>query len=165
MHRIADPTSLDELLARTAIENVVRTYSMAMDLKEWEIYGDLFTDEIDLQFPETTKGLRGVNPSSAWVDVVRHTISGWDGAQHIVTNVLVEQTGETATAQAYLQATHTLDLDGAMENHQMGALYDFGLVKVDNGWKIRSIKLEIVWDAGRWELFDIAGERYDASLV
>ena len=163
MPRVADPASLDELLARAAIENVVHTYSMAMDLKDWDTYSDLFTETIDLQFPETTKGLRGITPSADWVDVVRHTISGFDGAQHIITNVLVEQAGEKASAQAYLQATHALDVDGAMENHQMGAMYTFGLERADERWRIHSIKLVIVWDAGRWELFDIAGARVDAG--
>ncbi len=62
--------------------------------------------------------------------------------QHLITNVLVDLDGDTATATANLLVTFAGDTV-----EQQGERYRFGAARTDAGWRLRRIEVTPIWRA------------------
>ena len=66
--------------------------------------------------------------------------------QHLVTNHLVEITGDEATVTASFQATHVVVATG--DQWVLGGDYRYQLVRAEGRWLIRSVTLTPRWETG-----------------
>jgi hypothetical protein len=74
-------------------------------------------------------------------------------------NHLIRLDGDRARCTSDVQASHVLD----GERCTLGGWYDTGLVRMADGWRIRSSRLEVTWREGDESLFARAAERFAAT--
>lgn len=148
--------TLDELIDRAAILDVITTYVGAMDRREWDLYRSTFLEEIDLDFTDWLTAPEPRMWADDWVALVRQTVSGFEFTQHMIANPIIRQEGGQATVDAHMTAKHIYTPD---ETECLGGLYTYRLVRGDDGWKLSSIRLDVKWDEGPRELFARAFER------
>jgi hypothetical protein len=115
---------------REIYRNIVRI-ARAMDERNW-------AEIEDLTAPDATADL-GKGPLASRAEIVallRSFIDECGPTQHMIGNVLIDVTGDTATSRAYVADMHlgTGDLEG--QYFRTLADYHDSWVRTDNGWKL-----------------------------
>ena len=153
--------TLDELLIRAAISDVVLRYAAAVDGRDWDMFTSCFTDPVFINFVSFSPTAAEEMPRSAWVARVRSLIPGFDATQHLSSNHdITIATDGNATCVSAMQATHVLDDSIAV----LGGFYTNQLVRAaDRTWRIESCTLTVTWRTGDQRLFALARERASAS--
>lgn len=137
--------SLEYLLDRQAISDLLIRYGMALDDRDWARLESCFTPdaqaiyggEIGLQ-----KGYKAIEKTC------REALEPLDASQHIITNHEIEIDGDTARARSYLHAQQTKYGMPGGENFTIAGTYIDDLIKTSDGWKIRKRELVIAWQTG-----------------
>ena len=75
--------TLREMLDREAITFLSRKYAMGIDLRDWEMYRSIFTDEIETDFTSFSGGEPRTLTAEEWVRGIRG-ISGFQATQHMI---------------------------------------------------------------------------------
>lgn len=155
------PTAtLDELIARAEITDVIHAYATGIDRRDWQLYRSVFTDEVDLDF--SSWGSEPARMSAdAWTAGVQRGLSGFTATQHSLSNHVVTVHGDEATCVTYMQALHYLVIDSKQDMQTLGGYYTNHLRRTTTGWKIFSCTLTVTWAVGDRGLFTIARELWD----
>lgn len=153
--------SLEGLLDRTAILDVVTNYGASMDRREWELYRSLFIDDVDIHFPSWTGAPQENIKADEWVRLVRSTLGGFDSTQHRIISHIVQIDGDRATVDSHMTAKHVYS---PTEVEFLGGFYTHSLIRRDGEWKLSGVKLVTAWDEGSRDLFGQAFERGSALL-
>lgn len=154
------PTSLDELIDRAAIGDVVHGYATGVDRRDWALYRSIFTDRLDVDFTSWA-GIRETMDADQWVAMVRATLAPFDATEHRLSNLVVTLDGDRACCVAQMNARHMLD--GRFQI--LGGFYTHQLVRTADGWRIAGCTLMITWEEGDRALFDEARERGPRARV
>jgi len=152
--------TLETLIARAEISDVVNRYATGIDRRDWTLYRSIFADEVDFDFTTWSGGeprrLRGDD----WVAGVRDALSGFDATQHLSMNHAHTIEGDDATCVSYMIALHYLVIDGDRQMQGLGGHYTNQLRHGPDGWKIHACMLTVTWEMGDRGLFQIAGQRW-----
>jgi len=70
--------TLREMTDREAITLLSRKYAMGTDMRDWELYRSIFTDEIETDFTSWSGGEPRTQTADQWVAGIRTGISGWN---------------------------------------------------------------------------------------
>ena len=137
-----DQTQLQSLIERNEIIDVFNRYAAGVDRRDRDLYRSCFCDEIKV---EVGDGVSKDCPADEWVEQAFRALSGFQATQHIITNHMVELDGNRARGSAYLQARHfgpesMLTVHGSYENE---------LVRSEDGWRIRKLRLAIISTTNR----------------
>jgi hypothetical protein len=151
--------TVDTLIDRAEISDVVLRYATAVDTRDWALYESIFTEELTVDFSSWSGDPEITMPVSEWVGAVRKTLSGFDATQHLSSNHVITLSGETATCVSYMVARHHLIEDGERLMHSIGGYYTNRLIKRAGGWKITHCTLKVTWEMGDRRLFEIAASR------
>ncbi|WP_231328943.1 nuclear transport factor 2 family protein [Actinomadura graeca] len=91
------------------------------------------------------------------VDAWERGLGGYDATHHMITNHLVEVTGDTAVCTASFQATHRLENRFGSPLWTLGGTYRFDLVR-EGDWKIGGLVMTATWADGNQQLATLAAE-------
>lgn len=155
--------TLDDLVDRAEIVDVLMNYATGIDSRDWPRYRSVFADEIELDFSSWSGNPPSTLAGDDWVAGVRGTLSGFDGTQHMLTNPVVELDGDRATVTLYMNAHHYLNIEGEHHLHSIGGYYTHRMVRTADGWRSAACKLTVTWEKGDRGLFGIAAERWAAK--
>lgn len=178
-----------ELADRAAITDTVTRFGWCLDRRDWDGLAALFTDVVHTDYT----ALWGGEPQEASVDALlatdkqgswRRTMDGLEATQHLITNILVDVTGNTATATANVVGVHRLTNPHGSPLWTVGGTYEFRFehaVVVEHGaeaptadefaaarprqaehtptWLIRAIKQDITWVEGNQQVLFRAAMR------
>jgi 3-phenylpropionate/cinnamic acid dioxygenase small subunit len=147
-------TTLQHLLDRAAISDLVLNYATGIDRRDWALYRSIFTDTVAIDF-STWSGMKQEMAADEWAASVRTTLACFDATQHTMSNHVITLDGDRATIVVHMNALHYL----AGEVQQLGGFYTNGVVRTAEGWRIASCQLVISWEQGDRALFDRAGAR------
>lgn len=132
------------------ITQLLYRYAIAIDTKDWKALERVFTPDarihyavaggIELRFPEL----------AGWL---ARAMSIFKSTQHVITNPLVELSGDVARCSSYLTGTHVqVRIDSGEEVLVTeGSRYDDELVRTRDGFRICSRHLERIWLDGRYQ--------------
>ena len=151
--------TLEALIDRAEISDVVLRYATALDSRDWGRYESIFTDPLTVDFSSWSGEPEATLPVDEWVALVRSTLSGFDATHHLSSNHVISLSGDTANCVSYMVARHYLIEDGEPLMHSIGGHYSNGLVREADGWKIRHCALTVTWEMGDRGLFEIAAGR------
>ena len=117
---------------RLAIQDLYSDYCHTIDDGRGKAFAACFTADGTLEVGGMREPLAGVDALTAFGDA---TAQARPGLRHVVTNLLVDGDGDSATGRAYLYAYAT-----AADGHQvlMTGRYQDTLRKVDGSWRFAS---------------------------
>lgn len=145
--------SLQSMLDRTSIIDLVTRYAVCIDMRRFEDLGNCFVDEIELKLISTGQWIKVSREKL--VEIVTRTFVQYDATQHISANHQVELAGERAVCISTLNATHFIanDPDGPIQR-QIG-YYRYELQRAGE-WKICRVEQMLSWQDGNQEIFERA---------
>lgn len=129
---------------RWGIHDVLTRYCFALDNGDWDLLGEVFTDEASCDYGEHGKprGLADI------VDLVRTALEPFDATQHFIGTSIVTATATGARGSTYLIAQHTRRGSSGDLNYTIAGTYTDHLVRTPSGWRIAHRTLEPVWTDG-----------------
>ena len=159
-----DVSTLEQLLDRVAITDLVNCYATGLDRRNWPLLRSIFADEIDMEY--TSVGLKaGRYSADRWVRSSEVLFAGFGPTQHTLTNHAIDLKGDSAHCVMYMRAEHFILEDAPAENRwTIGGYYTVDLARTANGWKIHAMGLHVTWQTGNRELSNLAIERGRAKL-
>jgi hypothetical protein len=103
----ATSPSVDELIAKQAITDVIYTYCRALDRMDWDLAHTVWHDDGTADYG--TNMFQGTG--AGFLDWVWTQHAGMMGHSHQITNVLVSVDGDRAASEAYVTAALRLEAD------------------------------------------------------
>lgn len=138
-----DPT-VQLLLDERDITRLCYRYGTALDARDWAGLRTCFTDDAVTVY----EGLGEFQGYAAIEQVCQGALSPLDRSHHVITNVLVDVDGDTATAQCYLQAQHVKAGTAGGELYMIAGRYTDRLTRTPDGWRFARRALETWWTDG-----------------
>lgn len=134
----------DRTADRLALRSLVDQYARGADLRDPEMYADVFTDDAVLFTG------RGEIVGRADLLTVAPRLERYRVTMHLVANHYVEFDGDReAHGTVYCQASHVREVDGVDWVYVMMIIYHDIYVLEDRGWRISNRRLELAWDEDR----------------
>jgi hypothetical protein len=152
--------TLETLIARAEIEDVIMRYTHGIDLRDWELFRSVFSDEVYIDYSSAP----GAPQPKVWkadeiVQWVKGTLQGFDATEHMFTNLVIDVDGEDAVCVPYLHGPHVLVNRSGGNNLTVGGYYIIKLRRLHGEWRIRSCDLKLTWIEGNYHLLALAHER------
>jgi hypothetical protein len=142
---MTDDRSLNVLLDRAAVIEVVLSFAQTLDRKDWAACRRCFTDEIETDYSD----LRGEPPSTVKADdfvALRRTALERLKTLHLSANHLVTLEGDRATCVS-AAVIYRFRPDDA-ERFDTYCAYTHTLARTASGWKISKVKQTVYWNTG-----------------
>lgn len=134
-----------ELMERTAINDLLDDYAFAVDSRDWDALGRLFTDDAVLDYT-AAGGPRGSRDEVlAWI---AESLPAVTMTQHLLTNRRVRLTGDAAEVRTELLNPLLFAGEGGAQLLLLGGRYDDRVVRTPDGWKFAERIHTTAWTAG-----------------
>ena len=124
------------------IQSTIGAFATSFDLKDWAGLEALLADEIEVDYSDL-RGEKGRIGRSAYVAKRRSALQHLD-THHLLVNLEIAASAESATCRA----------SGAIYRRKAGeffhshVVYEFGLRRDEQGWRIASITQRVLWSEG-----------------
>ncbi|MET7699423.1 MULTISPECIES: nuclear transport factor 2 family protein [unclassified Streptomyces] len=142
---------LATVMDRLAVDELVTEYAVAVDDGDWEAYRGLFTPDGRADY-RSAGGIEGdATDVSGWL---AQSMQLFPMRQHLIVNrrvrfgILDQDTGDTARVRAdYVNPMRFAGHDGGSTTPDFvcGGRYTFGLLRTDDGWRLRAVVVEEKW--------------------
>jgi 3-phenylpropionate/cinnamic acid dioxygenase small subunit len=160
---MAKPVTVETLVARAQIGDVVIRYATGIDTRDWDLYRSVFADEVDFDF-SSFRGAPARMTADDWVKRVRRTQTGFDATTHYSSNHVIDLNGDAATCVSYMVAHHVLKSAPGGTSYMIGGHYINRLRQIGGAWKIEACTLKVAWQEGNFHIFALGEVRSDAIL-
>ena len=149
-----DPRIADLVDERDVLD-VVHRFAAGMDLRDWDAYRAVFTDELLLDYTSYRGGAPTVVSADDWVERVRRRFATMLATQHSLSNHRIELDGDEARCLTYVEAMHVAEIDGVEQWCLIGGQYDDLVRRTAQGWRISRKKLSVRWTIGDRRVLDL----------
>ncbi|MEV4252262.1 nuclear transport factor 2 family protein [Spirillospora sp. NPDC049652] len=136
---------LQELTDRAAIVDAVIAYATALDTRDWEKLGGLFTEDACWEYSGSGERLLGPD---AIVTRMRTSLDRLDATHHLNGNHVAAVHGDEAEHTCYYQAQHVRHGLSGGEKFLAGGLYEDRLRRTPDGWRFTHRRITSVWSEG-----------------
>ena len=146
------------------ITSTVYQYAYGIDLRDWDMYRNIFNDDLHMDFSSYSGAPASSMTADQWVAGVKPLFTGLDATQHTMTNPLVtidrdiDRDRDRARCRMYMQAEHFFKAARGNPEYAIGGYYDDTLIRTEAGWKITAVKLTVFWHRGNPDLMIEARE-------
>jgi hypothetical protein len=137
-----------------AIITVLQTLFDSVDRRDWERFKSVFCDEVDLDYGTPER----VSPQQM-VDRWEPLFAGLDKTEHAVSNVVVDVTGDAASARSVFRASHILEGAARGDTWVLEGRYEHELVRSSGEWRVRAMKMTPGRSTGNAAIFEDAKRR------
>ena len=144
MQRLADEADLRDLIHR---------YALGLDTRDWELWRSAFTDEviIDTSDYEPEPPPRRL-PVEAYVSFTSRLFAGFEATQHLIGSHRFAIDGDHATITAHFRAEHWASVGQGGDRYTMFGTYVDECERTPGGWRISSVKLNLLRQEGNREV-------------
>jgi hypothetical protein len=142
----------------TEITRRVYEYALGIDTRDWVLYRSIFTPQVAIDFSSWNGVSAATQSADDWVASVSVMFEQLDVTQHTMTNPIVDIEGDRARCRMYMQAEHFLQNDQGEPDFTIGGYYDNQFVRVDSGWRISAVRLNVLWSRGNRHIMTLALE-------
>ena len=120
------------------IQQTFSSFAAGIDLRDWELYRSVFTDEIDVDYSSYRAGSSGRMTADDWVARARRLFPGLEASQHFLSNLHVTPVNaDTVNARVYVRAEHALRNDQGDDMFTIGGYYRDTLGKLTEAIKAK----------------------------
>jgi hypothetical protein len=145
---------IQHLEDRQAIIDVVISYCVAVDRRDWPMFADCFASTVVRDSGEVSR--------EEFVAIVEGALPGFRSTQHLSTNhVVTFDPGDPdrATCDSDMYAQHFLEESAGGTYYLLRARYSDLMTRTANGWKIQAITTTNRWEEGNLNAVAEATER------
>jgi 3-phenylpropionate/cinnamic acid dioxygenase small subunit len=134
---------LNELAERAAIIDLLATYALAVDTKDWDLYESVFAEDAVIDYT-SSGGVRGNRQEARkWVS---EALEPFTMTQHLVTNHHIDLRGDTAGCRCdFFNPMGLPDRTGELKVFFVGGLYHDRLRRTAKGWLITERFEQMLW--------------------
>ena len=130
---------LQALEDRIAAEDLLTRYATAVDRRDWEQYRSIFTTDAEIDYT-SAGGIAGTVDEI--VEFLSTSLEMFEMTQHLVSNIDLKVTGDSATVTAMFN--NPMRLPGG-DTWFTGGWYHHDLVRTPDGWHSRRLREESAW--------------------
>lgn len=141
---------------RLAIIELIGRLSLAIDAKDWDAMGQLFTDTVYHDRTSLTGGDPYTASVAQFVEGWRQTLQGMDAVHHQITNHVISLEGDEATCTANMQGTHVLANASGGPMWTVGGRHLYELRRTPDGWRISGLTFTLQWATGNMHIVELA---------
>lgn len=135
---------LQTISDRIEIDDLITSYTRAVDTLDWHRYDDVFTADATIDYT-SSGGIKGTRDEVR--DWLAETLPMFSKMQHYVCQKEVTLDGDRAVVRVYLMNPMAITQpDGSLWRMEVGGFYVHQLVRTSNGWRSRELVEEMVWD-------------------
>jgi hypothetical protein len=138
-------TTLQWLVDRTQISELLFSFAAALDSKDWQAYVNNYADDGYIVLPDPqSPGATFTLHKNKMLDLVPKSLGRYSATHHISTNHQISIEGDRARSRSYLQAVHV----GAkpIDHWSLGGWYDCRYIRTPlDGWKFTEVRVTAVW--------------------
>jgi hypothetical protein len=145
-----------EVEDRLAIIELIGRLALAIDSKEWDAMGQLFTETVYHDRTSLTGGEPYTAPVAQFVDGWRQTLQHMDAIHHQITNHVITFDGDQASCAANMQGTHVLANASGGPMWTVGGRHDYQLTRTPGGWRIAGLTFTLQWATGNMNVLTLA---------
>ena len=129
---------------RVEIDDLLTTYTMAIDGADWDALDRVFTADAHIDYT-ASGGTSGPFPEvKAWL---AEMLPMFTGMQHLLGQKRVEIDGDEAAVRAYFYNPMAMAReDGTTWHLDIAGVYVHSLVRTPDGWRSRRLVEELLWD-------------------
>ncbi len=141
---------LSQMLDRQAVIDRVIEFCRMLDLQDWDLFADCFTDPMSFDYSKHTQKPPYAGPREEYVKLAQRAVTGQE-CQHISSNHKVTLKGDGAECWSNMTGLHHRYLsDNPAENrYDLYGYYDMTLKRDASGiWRISHITQNIHWTEG-----------------
>jgi 3-phenylpropionate/cinnamic acid dioxygenase small subunit len=135
--------ALRQLLDRDAIRQHLDHFAYCVDDKRWREWADCFTSTATVTFPFA--GHQGHDGLAEWGE---HALAPFATTHHLSSNLVITLDGDTAEVRSKVLAAHVLNDRDTGTHFDIAGTYHRRLVRLDAGWRIQSLRLDIAYTNG-----------------
>jgi uncharacterized protein (TIGR02246 family) len=117
---------------RIALQDVMATYAMGVDERDFEAYASCFADDVLV----TGFGAQDFHGRDAWLAYVKQALAQFGPTQHMLGPQLATIDGDSAHCRTDVQAHHYLK-EPAGSTLTLWATYETDMARIDGEWKIK----------------------------
>lgn len=129
----------------TRIERLVTQLARSADARDWAGVRAVFADEVDFDYTSVAGGQPARLAAAALVAGWEKGLSAYRRTKHNFSDIVVQVTGDRATATFTGQATHQKP-DGA--RWSCGGDYTYEFTRTPAGWKATTARFAMRWEQG-----------------
>jgi hypothetical protein len=126
--------SLEEISDRLEIQQLLTSYSSAIDAGRFDDLDELFTEDAVIDLSATGGAYGPYGEVTSWLS---QTLSGMGAYMHVVSNIDLRLHGDTATARTACLNPLALDAE-AKAIYLICFWYDDEFARTSDGWRFRS---------------------------
>jgi SnoaL-like domain len=129
---------------RLEIDDLLTTYTMAIDSGDWDALDRVFTPEAHIDYT-ASGGTAGPFPEvKRWL---AEMLPMFSAMQHLIGQKKVEIDGDRAVVRAYFSNPMVMDReDGTKWHLDIGGVYVHSLVRTPQGWRSSRLVEELLWE-------------------
>jgi hypothetical protein len=139
---------------RLAIMDVLTTYALACDTRQWDLFDRVFTEDLVAEV-----GTQSSVGRQARVDGIRSNLGGCGPTQHLLGNFRIDVLGDEATCSTSVRALHIGAGERSHLTYEICATYHDRLRRTPEGWRIHHRRMEIPISMGTMEVLQPEPER------
>ena len=157
------PRTLQDLIDRADISDVVHRYATGVDSRDWALLRSVFAEEVLCDTRSWVGGGPQLMRADDFVPWVASVLSGFDATRHYSSNHVHRIEDDEATCVSNMVALHYLAEGEARGMHASIGYYTHGLKRSPGGWLIHAHQLMITADVGERALHERARARWVAQ--
>lgn len=129
---------------RAAVTDAIHQWCTAIDSRDWAAMRELLTDPVHIDY-SSNGSIAGHMPVDRWLERLSG-LHGFDKTLHMVSNLVIQVSGDEATCTSYVNAMHFLTEGGRELNAYACGTYTHDLVRTGERWRIKAARFDV---AGR----------------
>ena len=141
---------IQQLEDRAAISERVVNYARAIDLADWNLFAECFTDPVHIDF--SGAGMPASDfAREQFVEFARMGLGGFAARQHLSPNHVIEfgaADSDRAICYSYMYAQHFLPGAEGGDFYLMRGWYTNHMLRTAQGWKIERLTQHVNWVEG-----------------
>jgi 3-phenylpropionate/cinnamic acid dioxygenase small subunit len=137
-------SELEAVIDKLAITELCYRYAMALDNSDWDGLRACFTSDVRAQWPN----MPAFANYDEMEDTCRDIMGRLSGAQHLISNVVIELEGDEADCWSYFQTQVVRTGTPGGDTFTVGCNCQDRLVRTSEGWKICTRHMDLVWTEG-----------------
>jgi 3-phenylpropionate/cinnamic acid dioxygenase small subunit len=141
---MSDSRSLQDILDRLDVQDVLFRYARALDTRDWELLRSCFQPDVVATYDE----LGEQQGYDAVEQLCRRALEPLAATQHLIGNVEVFLDGDNARSRCNLQSMHVRSRRDGDDNFIVAGVYLDELRRTADGWRIARRRLQRVWTKG-----------------